>query len=96
VDAPDARRGAMALRRGREKLVIAERDAPGELYDLEADPGETRDLAPLRPERTAALREELLGWVARMRREAEARGTLAVPSEAPHPVDALRALGYVE
>lgn len=96
VEAPDARRGALALRRGREKLVLPARGAPAELYDLAEDPGETRDLAAQRPQRAAALRAELLEWSERMQREAAQAGTLAVPADTPHPGEALRALGYVE
>ena len=90
-------RTVAALRRGRWKLVRG----PGapELYDLEADPGETRDLSQEHPDRTRELLAALEGWTEEMREEAAARGTLAVPSTEPHPVqqqEALRALGYLE
>lgn len=42
----------------RYKLVGAE------LYDLESDPGEQRDIASLRPEIAASLRQEFVAWLA--------------------------------
>ena len=97
VDVPDVRKDVAGLRRGRWKLVRSAGDL--ELYDLERDPGETRDLAASEPERTRALADELERWVADMREGASRRGTLAVPATEPHPLgheEALRALGYVE
>jgi arylsulfatase A-like enzyme len=97
LEAPDARRGAAALRRGAEKLVLPARDAPAELYDLASDPGERRDLAAEQPERAAALRAELETWVKRLHVEGAQAGTQAVPNREPHPSrGALEALGYVE
>lgn len=67
---------AGAIRAGREKLVEwfeASLGSPGaagpacELYDLAADPGETRDLAATRPERCAELRSRLHAWRAAVR-----------------------------
>ena len=48
-----------ALRQGRLKLVVQEGRV--ELYDLEADPAETRDLAASRPEVVERLRAALDG-----------------------------------
>lgn len=59
-----------------------------ELYDLAADPGETRDLAAAHPERLAAARARLAAWQ---------RGAAAAPDgEALDPAtrERLRALGY--
>ena len=79
----------VAIRDGRYKFVAAPRR---ELYDLEADPGETHDLAASNPARAdaleRALREQLSGMSAQP------------PSASPRPVDSdveqrLRALGYV-
>ena len=79
------------LRTARYKLVERPRPQGGwraELYDLEGDPGETRDLAVEQPELTERLRGEL---------------DAAFASVAPPPaielgareLEALRALGYV-
>jgi arylsulfatase A-like enzyme len=80
-------------RDGRYKYVRAPRP---ELYDLEADPGETRDLARDQRERVAALEKALGGALAAAE---SARPT--APGERGGPPDAesaerLRALGYVQ
>jgi arylsulfatase A-like enzyme len=57
-----ADRGALpffAIRDGRWKLVVDDRDAPWALFDLEEDPAEGRDLRELHPERVRALKGEL-------------------------------------
>ena len=86
-----------ALRLGRWKLVEVREDYEGrrdvvELYDLEADPGETRDLAARRPGVVARLQD-------RLRRELAARVAdgLAPPENVLHALDlqALEALGYL-
>ncbi|MGQ9915657.1 MAG: sulfatase [Thermogutta sp.] len=51
-----------AVRLGKWKLIEWYEDHRLELYDLEEDIGETRDLAASRPERTAALAELLHAW----------------------------------
>lgn len=53
-------RGLRALIEERYKLILAE-DGGTELYDLAADPGETRDVSEARPEVTAELRRRLEG-----------------------------------
>ncbi len=53
-----------AVRQGRWKWLN------GELYDLEADPGESDDLAAERPEVAAALRAAWEGWVGQFPEEA--------------------------
>jgi uncharacterized sulfatase len=64
---------------GAEKLVEHFEDSRAELFDLVADPGETRDLAAERPDRAAALRDRLRVW----------RGSVgaAMPRPNPEPVD---------
>jgi arylsulfatase A-like enzyme len=49
-----------ALRRGPLKLITFFANGRNELYDVENDPGETRDLAALKPEEVARLRGDLL------------------------------------
>lgn len=63
---------ASAIRRGRYKLHEWLEDGALELYDLEEDPGEARDLAAALPEVRDALHAELRAW----RAERGADGTL--------------------
>ena len=52
-----------AIRKGRFKLIKPERDPDRwELYDLAADPGETRDLAAQQPAVAKELRAEFAAW----------------------------------
>jgi arylsulfatase A-like enzyme len=55
-------RPAGAMRDGRWKLVEHYDDAKLELFDLDADPGETRDLAPKETARAADMRARLADW----------------------------------
>jgi tetratricopeptide (TPR) repeat protein len=78
-----------SARSGSHKII----DAPApELYDLAADPGETADLAGIRPDEAARLRQAL-------RRELAAAAGAGVPAAAASPDsdarDKLAALGYV-
>lgn len=76
-----------ALRDGRWKYIQAPRP---ELYDLEADPGETRDLAAAMPARAEALRN---GLAAHLAREREVKTDAAgVPADL---LEKLGALGYL-
>jgi arylsulfatase A-like enzyme len=51
-----------AVRDGRWKLIKWHEDNSTELYDLENDPGENRDLALKHPEIVARLRKKLVSW----------------------------------
>lgn len=51
-----------AIRAGRWKLLEYLEDGRVELYDLDDDPGETRDLAAQRAEQADALRQRLDAW----------------------------------
>jgi len=75
----------LALRGERFKYVSAPRP---ELYDLADDPGETRDLAALRPDVAQELARELAA-----RRAAGAAAPLAAEHDA-EIAEGLRALGY--
>ena len=50
------------MREGRYKLVEWFEDDRVELFDLAANPGESRDLSESEPERTRALRKKLRAW----------------------------------
>jgi len=64
---------------GTEKLVEHFEDGRLELFDLAADPGETRDLAVERPERVRTLHDRLVAW---------RQGVAAeMPQPNPEPVD---------
>ncbi|PYQ17312.1 MAG: hypothetical protein DMF80_01220 [Acidobacteria bacterium] len=77
-----------AVRVGRWKYIAAPEEGTYELYDLEADPHERRNLHSERPREAAALAATLRRW---QQSVAPARGT-EVPEERAR---ALRALGYV-
>ena len=64
---------------GADKLVEHFEDGRLELFDIAADPGETRNLSAERPERAAALRDRLHAW----RRDVGA----PMPRPNPEPVD---------
>lgn len=51
-----------AVRMGNLKLVEHYEDGRVQLYDLDADPGESNDLADARPEDVTRLRNRLHGW----------------------------------
>jgi arylsulfatase A-like enzyme len=65
-----------AVRRGRWKIVRHALDGPWELFDLEGDPGETRDVAAGHPQ----VVTELSAWVAQNR---EPHGPQVEPEKPP-------------
>jgi|SRR5579859_2054281 len=72
-------RPAGALRSGSWKLVEWFEDGRIELFDLAADLGEERDLAPSKPEQAAALRKQLADWRSSVGAQ--------MPMPNPNPVD---------
>jgi arylsulfatase A-like enzyme/Tfp pilus assembly protein PilF len=79
----------VAVRDGRFKFILA---PARELYDVQADPGETSNLAASQPDRADALERSLRAMVADV--------TGAAAQAGPRPVDPdveqrLRALGYL-
>ena len=77
-----------SLRVAKHKII----DAPlAELYDLEADPRETRNLAQANPERTA----DLLALLRSELQRAADRAAQSVSNSDPDAVRKLAALGYV-
>jgi arylsulfatase A-like enzyme len=79
-----------SLRRGHLKLIVDSRTGARHLYDLAADPGETRDLAAERAADVAELSEQL-EELSRPRRE-----PTLLPEPTPEMQEHLRALGYIE
>jgi arylsulfatase A-like enzyme len=65
----------------------------GELYDLEADPGEREDLSSSRPALARRMREDLMAWYG----DREPRFEVGeAPPLSPEQIMRLRLLGYVE
>ena len=83
-----------AIRLGRFKLIEypTHDGAYLELFDLEEDPGETRNLASVDPERAAQLAERLERW----RAEIRPGDAGPLPELDPETESGLRALGYVD
>ena len=73
-------RPAGAARDGRWKLVEHYDSDDVELFDLESDVGEQRDLSKVDPERTAALRQRLRAW----------RAAVSAQENTPNPAVDLR------
>jgi arylsulfatase A-like enzyme len=59
---PRDRSPNVALREGKWKLLVNADGSGAELYDLEADRNETRDVATANPEIATRLREAALNW----------------------------------
>jgi arylsulfatase A-like enzyme len=83
----------VAVRRGGWKLIYNRTNRKMELYHLEEDPAETRNLAEKEPERA----RDLLRLISAYDRDSAARGHAAKGQESlpPDVVEGLRALGYV-
>jgi arylsulfatase A-like enzyme len=73
-----------AIRSGGYKLIYRESDVQVELYDLQADPAESHDLAAERPDVADALRNDLQQWKSQMQ-ELERTG---LPHSTSHDADA--------
>lgn len=83
-----------ALRDERYKYLYYTQTGEEWLYDLEADPGETRDLAPSEPLRAAYYRQALHAWTLQLARRGPSGGEQAELS--PDQCENLKALGYVQ
>jgi len=88
----DEKQEVRAVVFGRHKLV-ERRPGRAELYDVEADPGETRDLATAHPEIVARLREAYERTEKSATRYGHAGQESLLSAEA---IEKLRALGYVK
>jgi arylsulfatase A-like enzyme/tetratricopeptide (TPR) repeat protein len=78
------------LREGRFKYIEAPRP---ELYDLQQDPGETRDLARAEPSRAEAMRAALAAYVEAER--SAVKSTAGAGTVPPDLLEKLGALGYL-
>jgi arylsulfatase A-like enzyme len=85
-------RGLRCIRTDRYKLILGS-DGTEELYDLEKDPGERRNIAAAQPEIAGDLRATLADWVRSMEATDDGR-TAEAQEEDESMKKALRALGY--
>jgi arylsulfatase A-like enzyme len=83
-----------ARREGGYKFIYDTRTGGEELYDLERDPAETRNLVGSDPLRAAWSRQSLHHWIASVAR-ASAAGTAEVPTLSHDQCENLKALGYI-
>ena len=80
-----------AVRAGQWKYIEAPEEQTRELYDLQADPGETHNLFAARVAVGDRLSRGLAGWRGRFDRRVRARDDSSTEMQ-----EALRALGYVQ
>jgi arylsulfatase A-like enzyme len=80
-----------AVRAGQWKYIEAAEEETRELYDLQADPGETTNVFAAQAAVADRLARGLAGWRARFDRRARARDDSSKEMQ-----EALRALGYVQ
>jgi arylsulfatase A-like enzyme len=83
-----------ALRDERYKYIYYTQTGEEWLYDLQDDPGETRDLASREPLRTAYYRQALHAWTLQLARRGPAGSEQAELSR--EQCENLKALGYVQ
>lgn len=85
-------RQCLAVREGRHKLIVTVPAGTTELFDLQEDPGETRDLSSQQPELVKRLKSRLVNW------RSGQRPSLVVASEQQLDAEALetlRRMGYI-
>jgi arylsulfatase A-like enzyme len=83
-----------ALRDERFKFFYDTRSGEEQLYDLEADPGESRDVALEEPLRTAYYRQALHSWTLRLARRGP--GGSETAELTCEQCENLRSLGYIQ
>jgi arylsulfatase A-like enzyme len=84
-----------ALRDARFKFVYDTRTGAEELYDVQADPGETRNVVAGEPLRAAFYRQELHQWVAGLAQTGSAEGAGAAAQLSREQCENLKSLGYL-
>jgi arylsulfatase A-like enzyme len=95
LSAPETDR-FQALRSGRWRLIAGRQSAERWLFDLEADPEETRDVSALPPEVLNQLEAQLNSQIAANEELLTRLDSSAMPSALPQEtVDELKALGYL-
>ncbi len=82
-----------ALRDERYKFFYDTRTGEERLYDLEKDPGETRDVGPAEPLRAAYYRQALHAWTLKLARRGPASSEQAELSR--EQCENLKSLGYI-
>jgi arylsulfatase A-like enzyme len=98
------RSSQITIRHGRWKLIHVRSEeeralmsgSEYELYDLDADPAESENLASQHPEILERLRQELNNWYLENTRRAEIGPELDLESLDPRSREMLKALGYLE
>jgi arylsulfatase len=83
-----------ALRDERYKFFYDTRTGEERLYDLETDPGETRDVGPAEPIRAAYYRQALHAWTLQLARRGPAGSEQAELSR--EQCENLKSLGYIQ
>ncbi|HEX9189643.1 MAG TPA: sulfatase-like hydrolase/transferase, partial [Vicinamibacteria bacterium] len=83
-----------ALRDERYKFFYDSRTGEERLYDLQADPGETKDVGPGEPLRAAYYRQALHAWTLKLARRGPAGGEAAILT--CEQCENLKALGYIQ
>lgn len=86
--------GQIALRTSQFKLIHHLEESRTELYALQADPGERRNLAETDPQLAATFRDRLFSWLEQTEQNAVAPREEVVADE--QMLARLKALGYVE
>lgn len=87
-------RPVYALRDARYKLVYDSRTGEGRLFDLEADPGETRDVAGERPLRAGWYRQTLQHWLSGLAEGSARAAAGGAERPTPEQCENLKSLGY--
>jgi arylsulfatase len=85
-----------ALRDERFKLIYDTRTGAAELYDLEADPDERRELSASKPLRAEYYRQTLQHWILSLRPATAAAAATQRLEMTPEQCENLKSLGYVD